>query len=498
MIANFLTALGEISPFILVLTLVGVVIGIIFGAIPGLSTTMAIALCLPLTFKMDMFPGLALLIGLYIGGFSGGLISAILLNVPGTAASIATCFDGHPMARKGQAGKAMGLGIVFSFLGGAFSIIALIFISPLLASLAIQFGSFEYFSLCFFALTMIITMSSTNVAKNIASGLIGILTAMVGTDPIDAMPRFHFGITDLTGGFNDVAVMVGIFAVSELFILAWNRSRTPENMTVSTYKIKGFGFSLQEFWAEKVNFLRSSVIGTLIGILPGIGGSLASIVSYNTAKKTSRHPEQFGTGINAGVVASETANNAAIGGAMIPMLSLGIPGDAVTAILIGAFTMKGVQPGPLMFTDHADIVYFIFLALIIANIFMLVAEFLSIRGFVQLLRIPKTMLFPIIIFMCILGAYGLNHRLFDVITIFIFGVLGFLMKKWGMQFQPFIIGFIVGPMAEKNFRAALMFSSGSFMPFLTSPISLFFLIIAFGSIGMAIYKHFKNKKASKT
>lgn len=493
MIENFMLALGNITPMILLLVLVGVVVGIIFGAIPGLSTTMAIALCLPLTFKMDMFSGVALLIGLYIGGFSGGLISAILLNVPGTAASIATCFDGYPMARRGDAGKAMGLGIVFSFLGGLFSIIALIFISPLLARLAIEFGSFEYFSLCFFALTMIITMSNTNIAKNIVAGLLGILTAMVGTDPIDAMPRFHFGNTDLTSGFNTVAVMVGIFAVSELFVLAWERNKRAENLTVFTYKIKGFGFSLRELLAEKWNFLRSSVIGTLIGILPGIGGSLASIVSYNTAKKSSKHPENFGTGINAGVVASETANNAAIGGAMIPMLSLGIPGDAVTAILIGAFTMKGIQPGPLMFNDHADIVYFIFLALIAANLFMLAAEYLSIPGFVQLLRIPKTMLFPVIIFLCILGAYGLNHRVFDVITIFIFGVLGFLMKKWGMQFQPFIIGFIVGPMAEKNFRAALMFSSGSFLPFVTSPISLFFLAIAFGSVIMAVYKHVKGK-----
>lgn len=493
MIENFMLAMGNITPMILMLVLVGVVVGIIFGAIPGLSTTMAIALCLPLTFKMDMFSGVALLIGLYIGGFSGGLISAILLNVPGTAASIATCFDGHPMAKRGDAGKAMGLGIVFSFLGGLFSIIALIFISPQLAKLAIEFGSFEYFSLCFFALTMIITMSNTNIAKNIVAGLLGILTAMIGTDPIDAMPRFHFGNTDLTGGFNTVAVMVGIFAVSELFVLAWEKNNHTESMTISTYKIKGFGFSLRELLAEKWNFLRSSVIGTLIGILPGIGGSLASIVSYNTAKKSSRHPEDFGTGINAGVVASETANNAAIGGAMIPMLSLGIPGDAVTAILIGAFTMKGIQPGPLMFNDHADIVYFIFLALIIANAFMLAMEYLSIRGFVQLLRIPKTMLFPVIIFLCILGAYGLSHRVFDVITIFVFGVLGFLMKKWGMQFQPFIIGFIVGPMAEKNFRAALMFSSGSFRPFVTSPISLFFLVIAFGSIIMAVYKHIKGK-----
>ena len=290
-----------------------------------------------------------------------------------------------------------------------------------------------------------------------------------------------------------VAVMVGLFAVSELFVLAYEQKKEMQADVVK-YNIRGFGFTLKEFFAEKWNFLRSSVIGILIGILPGIGGALAAILSYDTAKKTSKHPEKFGTGINAGVVATETANNASIGGAMITLLSLGIPGDAQTAILIGAFTMKGVQPGPLMFQNHADIVYFIFIMLIVASFFMLVTEFFMLRGFVRLLKIPKSYLFPVIIFLCILGCYGLSHRIFDVVTMFAFGVIGFFMKQWGFKFQPFIIGFIVGPMAEKNFRKAMMFSDGSLLPFLESPIALFFIVVAVGSIVYAAYKSFRGEK----
>ena len=495
MVELFLNAFAFITLEAILLIFLGVVIGMIFGAIPGLSTTMAIALCLPLTFSMDTFLGIALLLGLYIGGFSGGLISAILLNVPGTAASIATTFDGYPMAMNGQAGKALGLGIVSSFIGGAISIIALIFISPPLAKIAIQFGSFEFFSLCFFALTMIVTMSSGNIIKGIISGLLGILISMVGGAPIDGLPRFTFGLYSLQGGFDLVAVLIGVFAVTELFLQCTDEPNVTANITDT--RIKGFGFSMKELFVEKFNLIRSSIIGVLIGILPGIGGSLASLMSYDMAKKTSKNPDEFGTGINAGIVASETANNAAIGGAMIPLLSLGIPGDAVTALLLGAFTMKGLQPGPLLFNNSPTLIYFIFIALIIANFFMLFSEFFAIRAFVKLLRIPKDILFPIITLLCIMGAYGLNNRLFDVVTILIFGVFGYLMRKWGLSTQPFIIGYIVGPMAELHFRRSLMYSNGSFLPFFTKPISLFFLVIAVLSIVLTIVGSIKKYNRNK-
>lgn len=493
MIELFLSAASSVMNIeVLALIFVGVVVGLIFGAIPGLSTTMAIALCLPLTFSMDLFTGVALLIGLYIGGFSGGLVSAILLNVPGTAASIATTFDGCPMARKGQAGKALGLGIVFSFVGGSIGIITLIFMSPLLAQLAIKFGSFEFFSLSLFALTMIVTMSSKNILRGVMSGLLGILLAAIGGAPIDGLPRLTFGMRNLDAGFNLVAVLIGIFAVSELFLFA--KEETEDlNLAATEPKIKGFGFSMKEFFTETINTIRSSVIGVLIGILPGIGGSLASMMAYDVAKRSSKTPDEFGKGINAGVVASESANNAAIGGALIPLLTLGIPGDTVTALLLGAFTMQGVMPGPLLFQSNPALIYFIFAALIIGNFFMLGSEFLAIRFFVKLLKIPKHILLPSISFLCIIGAYGLNYRIFDVFTIFIFGILGFYMKQWGFSIQPFIIGYIIGPMAELNFRRALMFSDNSFIPFFTSPISFTFILASILSVVLTMKRSIKKR-----
>lgn len=488
MLEYFSTAFSALTVENLVLILVGVIVGLIFGAIPGLSTTMAVALFLPITFAMQMEPSISLLLGLYIGGISGGLISAILLNIPGTAASMMTCLDGHPMAAKGLAGKALGLGIFYSFLGGAVSIIALILIAPALAKVALKFGSFEYFSLAFFALSMMVTMSSKDVAKGTISGLLGILVAMIGPAPIDTYPRFTFGVRALESGINSTVVLIGIFAISELLLLTDQLKRKQPEAEVQSCKMRGFGFSLKEFWEEKINFIRSSVIGILIGILPGIGGALASIISYNSAKKASKQPEKFGTGVNAGVIASETANNAAIGGAMIPLLALGIPGDAVTGLLLSAFTMKGVQPGPLMFDTNTRVVYYIFIALLIANAFMLIANYFAIPVFVKLLKIPKRILFPIVGFLCFLGVYGLGSSTTDLLLMLVFGVVGYFMKKWGLKAQPFIIGLLVGFMAEQNFRRGLMFSDGSFTPFFTSPLSLIFLIAALLSIVLTVVK----------
>lgn len=497
MAENFLIAVQTLSPENMLLIVVGVLIGLIFGAIPGLSTTMAVALFLPITFAMKMSPSISLLMGLYIGGFSGGLISAILLNIPGTAASLMTCMDGHPMAQRGEAGKALGLGICSSFLGGCFSIVALILIAPVLAKVALQFGSFEYFSLTFFALSIIVTMSSKDIVKGTISGLFGILVAMIGPAPVDTYPRFTFGVPSLESGINSTVVLIGIFAISEIFVMADRKEEERAcSVAVQDYKIKGFGFTFREYWKEKFNVLRSAVIGILIGILPGIGGTLASIMSYNTAKKFSKEPEQFGNGAPSGLVASETANNAAIGGAMIPLLALGIPGDAVTGLLLGAFTMKGVQPGPLMFTNDVKTIYFIFVAMIIANVVMLIANYFSIPAFVRLLKIPKRILFPVVGFLCVLGVYGLSSSVSDLVLMLVFGVIGFFMKKWGLKAQPFIIGILVGFMAEQNFRRAIMFSEGSFLPFITSPISAVFLIAAFGSIVFTVWRVLRNRSVA--
>jgi putative tricarboxylic transport membrane protein len=477
----------------LILIFLGVGVGIIFGAIPGLTATMAVALFLPLTFGMHPVDGMSLLIGLYIGGVSGGLISAILINIPGTPSSIATTFDGHPMAERGEAGKALGAGIFYSFLGGWFSFLVLFFIAPPLADIALKFGPPEYFSIAIFSLTLIASLSTGSTIKGLMSGIVGLLLSCVGTAPIDAFPRFTFGFHDLDGGFNLLPALVGLFAITEILKTAESDIEIKlEN--IANYRIKGFGFSGKEFVQQLGNFIRSALIGTGIGILPGIGGGTSNILSYIAAKKMSKHPEKFGTGILDGVVASETANNASIGGALVPLLAMGIPGDTVTAMLLGGLMIHGLSPGPLLFTTSGNIVYGIFAALIVANFVMVLMEYFGIRFFVRLLKIPKHIMLPIIIVFCVVGAYGLNNRVFDAWSVMFFGVIGYAFEKWGFPLAPVILGFILGPIAETNLRRGLMMTQGNFLPFLTKPVSGAFLVIALASV---VYSVIKERKQAK-
>ena len=477
----------------LILIFLGVGVGIIFGAIPGLTATMAVALFLPLTFGMHPVDGMSLLIGLYIGGVSGGLISAILINIPGTPSSIATTFDGHPMAEKGEAGKALGAGIFYSFLGGWFSFLVLFFIAPPLADIALKFGPPEYFSIAIFSLTLIASLSTGSTIKGLMSGIVGLLLSCVGTAPIDAFPRFTFGFHELDGGFNLLPALVGLFAITEILKTAESDIEIKlEN--IANYRIKGFGFSGKEFVQQLGNFIRSALIGTGIGILPGIGGGTSNILSYIAAKKMSKHPEKFGTGILDGVVASETANNASIGGALVPLLAMGIPGDTVTAMLLGGLMIHGLSPGPLLFTTSGNIVYGIFAALIVANFVMVLMEYFGIRFFVRLLKIPKHIMLPIIIVFCVVGAYGLNNRVFDAWSVMFFGVIGYAFEKWGFPLAPVILGFILGPIAETNLRRGLMMTQGNFLPFLTKPVSGAFLVIALASV---VYSVIKERKQAK-
>ena len=315
-----LTGFTEIlNPQCLLLIAAGVLLGIVFGSIPGLSATMAIALCLPMTYGLEPISGMALLIGLYIGGVSGGLVAAILLRIPGTPSSVATCFDGYPLAAKGQAGKALGVGIFFSFLGTIFGILVLMCVSPVLAKIALKFSFYEYFAVGVFSMTMMASLISGSVVKGLASGAIGLLFAMVGAAPIDGLPRLTFGVHALDGGFDILPVLIGLFAISEIIKAARERNAQKASVT-QDFKIKGFGFTLQEFRGQIGNFLRSAVIGTGIGILPGIGGGTSNILAYTAAKNASKTPEKFGTGVIDGIVASEAANNATVGGALVPLL----------------------------------------------------------------------------------------------------------------------------------------------------------------------------------
>lgn len=474
----------------LLMMFLGVTIGIIFGAIPGLSATMAIALFLPITYSMSPIMGITLLVALYIGGISGGLISAILTRIPGTPSSVATTFDGYPMTLKGEGAKALGVGIVFSFLGTIFSTIILIFLAPQIAKISIQFGAYEYFAVAIFSLSMVSGLAGDSIVKGLFSALVGCMFATVGMDPIASVDRFTFGFTGLKSGFNILPALIGLFAISEILIAAGAAKYTEETevIKIATSDVKGFGFTIKEFLGQKVNFLYSSLIGTFIGILPGMGGGVANVIAYTSVKNRSKYPEKFGTGIIDGIVASEASNNAAIGGALVPLLTLGIPGDTVTAMLIGGLMIHGISPGPLMFTQNVDIVYSIFITMMIGSLIMLIVEFYGLPFFTSLLKINKAYLLPGIFLFCTIGSMGLRNRIFDVWSIIIFGMIGYLFKKIDIPSSPFILGFIIGPMAEINLRRGLMFSRGSFKPFLESPIAIVFFIATIASIIFAINK----------
>lgn len=481
------------NPVCLLMILAGTAIGIIFGALPGLTSTMAIALCLPITYTLGTTEGLCLLMGLYIGGISGGLISAILLKIPGTPSSIATTFDGGPMAEHGEAGKALGIGVFYSFIGTMLSIAVLIFLAPSIAAWTIKFGPYEYFAIGVFSLTMVGSLVSGSVAKGLASCVLGLCVAQVGSAPITSALRFTFGNHELDNGFAMLPVLIGLFAVTEVFLAAEDGIKADQG-TMRQYKMKGFGISLKEFREQFGNMIRSAAIGIGIGILPGIGGGTSNMIAYMTAKNSSKHPEKFGTGCIDGIIASETSNNASVGGALIPLLTLGIPGDTATAMLLGALMIKGVSTGPLMFKTNGLLVYSIFGAVIIATIAMLIFELGGMRLFVKVLSVPRWILLSVVITLCCVGAYGTNSRMFDVWTVLLFGFIGYVLKKFRFSLSPMLLGFILEPTIETNMMRGLQYSGGSFGPFFTSPIAAVFWIITVVSVVLTVRKSLKTEK----
>lgn len=495
-LGNLMGAFAALAtPTSLLMMAAGVAVGIIFGSIPGLSASMAVALFLPLTFSMTPSLGMNTLVAVYIGGISGGLISAILLNMPGTASSIATTFDGYPMAKKGEGMRALGYGIVFSFLGSIFSFIILTFCAPLLADIALKFSPVENFGICVFALTMVAVLASGNMVKGVLAGMLGLMCTFVGMAPIDGTTRFIFGMNDLKAGFGQLPTLIGIFAVSEILIFA-EKKLTGKIDKIEIKPVKGFGFSMKEFLVQIPNFIRSSLIGTGIGILPGIGGSTSGMLAYVTAKNMSKHPEEFGKGCPDGIVATESANNATIGGALIPLLVLGIPGDGVTAMMLGGFLIHGLSAGPLLFIKNADVVYGIFAACMVCALFMLIIEFFGIRAFVQVLRVPQNILMPLILVLCCVGAYATNNRIFDVQSIIFFGIIGYLYHKFKLPTTPFVLCFLIGGMLETYLRRGLM-QFKTFGAFFTRPIFVVFFGIAIAIVVWSVIKEVKAAKAKK-
>lgn len=489
-----------ITPLFLLLIVGGTFVGVIFGAIPGMTATMAVAVCLPLTYPLGLENGLALLLGLYVGGISGGLVPAILLNIPGTPSSITTTFDGYPMTQKGEGEKALKIGICASFAGGIISLIALYLFAPALADFAIRFSYVEKFLIILFALSVMGALS-TNMLIGIFSGFLGIFISLIGTYDISSGGNGKHRLIPsgleywLDSGFSLLPVLIGIFGLSA--ILQQAEAGMPPGLSRDKVRIgKSSKFSFSIFKGQVLNVIRSSGIGTFVGILPGVGGSAASILAYTNAKTFSKNPENFGKGEPAGIIASESGNNGLTGGALVPLLSLGIPGDSTTALLIGAFTLQGIQVGPLFIGNNPETWTAMIFAMLIANIVMFMMMFYAIRYVALIVTIPKHILFPIILMMCVIGAYTINYGImFDVWTLLIFGLFGWLALKIRLEIAPFIIGFILGPSAEIYFVKSLE-SFGDLSIFFTkSWIALLLWILILGSIAGSAFISSKAKEA---
>lgn len=464
-----------LAPTSLLLMMLGVVSGIVVGAIPGLTGTMLIALTVPLTFGMDSLSAIVLLVAMYVGSISGGLISATLMNMPGTPSSVITTFDGYPMARAGRAGRAVGWGIYASFVGGVVSWLFLVGLSVPLARVALTFGSFEYFSMVMMALVLIAAVSQGSMLKGLLSGFLGLLISTVGLDPITASPRLDFGMPNLIAGFHLLPVLIGVFAVSQV---AGDITRGPTAVNVQRVPVRDMFMRLSDLRGQWVNLLRSSVIGTWIGILPGVGANVGSVVAYTVAKNSSRHPERFGRGSEEGIVASEAANNATVCGALVPLITLGIPGSIIDAILLGALVIHNVQPGPLLFKSNPEIVYGIITSAFVANLMMFLFMLAFTPWVARVMNIHQRYLLPAVLLFCILGAFAVGNHMFDVWVMLGFGLLGFVMVACGIPLAPFVIGVVLGPVAEETLRAGLMSSAGDWTPLVTRPVSATFLALA--------------------
>jgi len=472
LIDAFLYLLG---PWPLFLCVLGTALGIIVGAIPGLSGAMLIALTLPLTFKMVPEQAMALLVSMYTGSITGGLVSSVLLRIPGTPSNVVTVFDGYAMAQKGQAGRALGLGVAASFFGAMFAWVALVLLTKPLADIAVRFTPFDYFALVLAALVLISSVSGKSMAKGLLAGMIGVLLAFPGMDDNTGGTRFTMGAWQLTSGFDILPVLVGVFGVGTVMAeLVKQHGKTQ----ALVYSSSGLWMKLSEWKAQFWNLLRSSAIGTWIGILPGIGASVGSLVAYTVAKNVSRTPEEFGNGSPSGIVASEAANNATVGGALIPLLAMGIPGSVIDVFLMGALMIHGIQPGPLLFEQHASIVYVIFAACLLSSVLMFGQMYLMIPFLRRVLDVPRQFVLPLIMVFCVVGVFASSNRMFDVWIMLGFGVIGFLMERGGLPLGPFVIGFILAPIAESRLRQGLMMTDGSYLPLLTQPLTLALMIVS--------------------
>lgn len=454
---------------------IGTVVGILFGAAPGLTATTAVALFTPITFYMPLNISLSFLMGIYCGGFYAGSIPAILINTPGAPGNAATVMDGYPMAKKGEAGHALSISVTASYIGGTLSAFALLIFAPIIAKIALKFGSAEYFSVAILGLVCIAGVSGKSVLKGIAGAAIGMFLGCIGMDPMDGLPRFTLNNVNLMSGIALIPALVGLFAITE--VLARVEAGEEKSVMVAQ-QIKGILPNLKEYWENKWILFKSIVIGIFVGAVPGTGPTIASWMAYNEAKRGSDHPEKFGTGIPDGVMATESSNNAVTGGALIPLLTLGVPGDTVTAVLLGALMIQGLTPGPMLIAEHYDLVAKLLWILIFANITMLIMGLIASKYAPYILKIPTKILMPIVAVLCITGGYASNNSYFDAFMVVVIGLGGYIMMKFGFPVAPVVLGLILGPIIEPNMRRALEGANLNPLVFLSTPLSAGLLILS--------------------
>jgi putative tricarboxylic transport membrane protein len=478
----------------------GTLAGIVGGALPGVTITMTIIVVLPFTFGLDPLQGLAAMTGVYVGGSAGGLITAVLIGIPGTPSAIATTFDGYPMGKKGEPGRAIWLGVWASFFGGLLGGAFLILATGPLAQIALEFGPWEFFSLFVFALSMVAGLVESSLAKGLVSGGLGLIVTILGNDPVMGQKRLTLGIPVLEGGIDFLPVLIGVFAFAQIMSEVERMGGAHKlagaldsTVTLAVSHLKVIG----EILGRPVLLLWSSFVGVLIGVLPAIGGSAASMFAYDQAKKMSRHPQKFGSGVPEGIIASESSNNANVGGSLVTIMAFGIPGDAVTAVMLGALTIHGIQSGPLFIAQNPQLAYGIFAAYLLAHPLMVLIIGLAARFMLRIVTVPKAALFPVVLVLCVIGAYALNNTMSNVYILLAFGVLGYAMVKGGFPLAPFILGVILGDQIEINLIRAIMTDANPWL-FLTRPISGALIALSVASLVFAIWQHYRHRERLAT
>ena len=472
------------SPFNIVVAIAGVIVGTLIGALPGVGPASGVALLLPLTFGMSPTSAIILLAALYAGSMYGGTITSVLINTPGESASVVTCIDGYQMALQGRAGPALGVAAFGSFVAGTVGVVLLMTMSPLLARWALSFGPPETFALMLLGLTTVTGLTGDHALKGYISMVLGLMLAMVGFDIISGDARYAFGINEMTDGVDFLPVAIGLFGFGE--VLAGAEGAAKMEILRARYGLRDVMLTATDWARSRWPIVRGTALGFFIGVLPGAGPTIASFLSYSLEKKVSRHPEQFGRGAIEGVAGPESANNAASAGAMVPMLTLGIPGSATTAVMMGGLMMWGLRPGPLLFEKNPDFVWGLIASLYIANVLLLVLNIGFIPMFVRALRMPYTVLMALIIVFCVTGAYAQSNKLWDVGQMLVFGVVGYLMRKLGYSPAALVLALVLGPLAERALRQSLIISEAGLLIFFTRPISAVLVIAALAAVAVPV------------